>query len=608
MKAQKKIIIVLFITLFFIKCNIINAQNDDKYINIITKKTYYYDGGVLDVEIDTNYNFINLTISNNNGFSYTFLNKINGWSREISLNDADFGYYKIDAYNGENHYIKYITIINNDNWKNADFPISTIHKNIKYTFYQNGTLKAQTNKDTMFIDFMWIKTLSRGINTTKTFTYNNMNLRGSWINEDLNYMCNVTFIRVYEGLKMIIYIDTPNKIIFDYSFRDVKNILNGFRENDINFEYSDILKFFKDNCYVDKTHKKVYLILDKGVHEIDPILFLSGYETGDFSEWGGVYTGDGGVYSVQNSSIIHGYYSANFSDTSYSGVTASWKTISGVIKKANITCYFRFENEFPDEVAGYKEFEDNLIIRSVAHSVYKDVVSVGISYNSTHSDTRIHCYFNNSLNRNNENFIVELDTTYRFMVLLDIEKNYCVLYVDDTKIFNKTYEFGNSEIDYVYAGLRSTNKRLNDRFDVIVDSYNINTDEWVFTSQDYYIYFHVRSFEDIPIQNVNITLYDLNNYFLDYKISNDEGLCIFDNDYDTTTINYVAFNSVVGKYDNFNNTKNTHVNITKNLMPFIGLTRSQIIIPENEIRLANILLPILLIMVIVGLVIASRNN
>lgn len=563
---MKKTIFVLLTILLITSgfpVNPVKAQTEHiDWMDLKINQTYAFKNGWLNFTLSTSFEAVNISIIGEST-SFVFKNKVNGFTRSIQLTDQPSGLYKIVCSSGSTENTQYFTIVDNTDFKKAEFPLTARYKNIDYVLYGNGTLRATKAESRLNLNFVWLKKFAAQEATERTFMKNSDMMRSSFRNPETGYLCNVSFIKVYEGLKMIIFIDTPKPIKFDFDLDTGKSILSGFKQGEIIFDYSDLINTLKEYTTVYRKLNKVILEIPSGKTLIDPILFSSGFESGDFTGWTGTYTGDGGACYVQNSSVISGVYSSNFTDLSYSGTCAAYKTISGTEKKCNVSASIRFENGIPDEIFGIQEYLDFLTIRNVANSVYQDTVRIGIGYNSTTDNTRIYSFFNNSLDRKHESFTINKDQTYKFNLLLDINLDLCLLYIDGVMIFNKTYEFGDQEIDYVYVGIRAKNSNLNNRFSVIADDYTINNDAWIFPDVDKWIYFIVKDFKGYTIEGVNVTLFDNDiKTYIDSKITDSDGLAVFNNSLITDTYGYVLFENVVGQYSTVEITQNQDNNIT----------------------------------------------
>lgn len=551
---RTKMIMILFLAALFL-IPVVRGQSDEMILEL--DQDYAMKNGFLNFTLRTTFDAVNVTIRGQQG-EHAFLNKPDGFRREIDLTGYDSGYYELLCQSGSLTVTQWFTVVETGNLQETTFPLSAHFKGIDYVLFGNGTLRASLNGETVDLDFNWLKLLAKQEATEKSIVNNNMLVRASYSNPDTGYVCNVSFIKTYQGLKMLIYLDTPRQIVFDFDLDEAHSVLEGYKQGSIVFDYSDLL-VFKQIMSVDKKRNLVTLTIPKGQHTIDPTIFASGFESGSTSGWS-EYFGLGGVLTVINGSyVIDGSYSLNCTDKSGYGYANVYKSLGGNYKAVNQTFKMNIVTPLLYDAGTTVESLTFTLLRNVAHSLYYDIVRVRVFYNETAMKPVIQRMYNMTTWINTD-YEVQFNKTYRVSLLLNVTADNCIFLMDGTQVFNDTYEFGNPEIDYGYMGAREFVKNATRTHTIICDSYEINNDPWVFKSL---IYFHVRDFKDFAIEGVNVTLYDLDiGSYLDSQLTDSQGLAIFNHTYPTDQYGVCLFQNVVGKYETVTITANTNNNFT----------------------------------------------
>jgi hypothetical protein len=546
------------------------ADIDDYYIDIELESNYDFIGGWLNFTLYTNFNKVNITITNGVD-SYTFYNKQNGFERNIRLIDIDYGYYEIIGERPFFKVVKYFTVVNNMNLHKTVFPLNATHKNINYNLYSNGSLKAEINGNNFILDFGWLKDFAKKESTSKTVKNNNMMIVGSWINEETGYICNITFIKVYQGLKLLIYLDTPEVIFFDYDLKEGRDILAGYKKDSIVFDYRDLIKSFKKYMTINKRQNKIIIILPSGEYFLDPIIFADGFETGDSSQWDNTFTGNGGIATVMNINPLFDTFSFKGNDTDGTGwAYVEKQETASELTYVNITGYFRIQNCSFFDIGDYIDF---FYVRNIGDGIFRSMFYYSVDYNTTQNKPVISRYLNGTtLNEIDSNYVIEQLKIYNFMFLSNYTSDRHLFYMNNTLVFNDTGFYSldtNKNLyrhDYLRFGLTQSGKDAGETACIYVDNFEVNNNPWIFEA---YIYFRVYDFISNPLSDVNVTLYNLtSNIKLDSGITDINGLIVFNHVYPTDKYGCVIFENVIGKYANFSLRQNINNNITKYVMPY----------------------------------------
>lgn len=252
----------------------IGGKEGQEYIYIECSKAFATPDGWLNITTKSQFQLLNITISGLKEF--TFLNKPGNWTKNLNLEQYQInpGIYTLTASNGDLIGKTQFTVLNNKDWVQASFPFVRNHLGIEYTTYGNGTLIARYENDKLVLDFDWLVDLAKISATTKNIVQNDMNLKGTWYNQETGYKCIIDFAKTHLGLKQIIYLELPEPTQFTFTVRKAKQIKKGLESSGgkIHFDYTDLIDFFSEYTTIEEN--TVIVSLPAGIHWIDPTINL----------------------------------------------------------------------------------------------------------------------------------------------------------------------------------------------------------------------------------------------------------------------------------------------------------------------------------------------
>ena len=222
-------------------------------------------------------------------------------TRQFTVNqNYPYGEYEIKAIVGEQTVTTFLTVLDISDWQPATFPYQRSFKNIDYTFFSNGTLRAQQNSEILDIDLSTLRYLINLYDLDVTATFNDMNFR---INVQKEGIANINFVFsfVHTGCKFIVSGELDQAREFSFNIKNpskLKNLVDSVKQGNIIFDYSDLRKASHSFSYSDGV---LTLSLPK-TFSFDPVIFSDGFEGDPFNEW----TNSGGSPYVVTSPVHHG--------------------------------------------------------------------------------------------------------------------------------------------------------------------------------------------------------------------------------------------------------------------------------------------------------------
>ena len=315
-------LLILQVFLFLIPLPYVKAQtNNNTFVKISTDKTYICQGGNFNINLLTNISAAVIQIYFPNGTIYQVYSQSANSSQNISFSpNAAYGTYLISATALNNIAQTHIDVLDTTWITNNLSPMTNytkIWKNIQYTFYYNGTVKALdlSTQQSLTIDLYTLRALATTV-TPAYYSSTSFKLHISGGNTTID----ATFAFVYGGCEFIVNgtLNQAGNFVFNYPTGLQQNS-NAVSSGDLTFSYQDLSQ---TNQVFTANNTALTLSLSS-TFSFDPIIFSSGFETNDFSAW----TGTSGSAVTTTSSYAHtGSYSAHIGDTSsymYKSVTPS---------------------------------------------------------------------------------------------------------------------------------------------------------------------------------------------------------------------------------------------------------------------------------------------
>jgi len=282
------------------------AQEED-FIRIYLDQTIGLRGEKLDLSVYHSYIGFNLKIYDPDNF--LIHNKDYSGNRNLSLpidDLATYGFYRIVATIPTLNTVRWFTVLDITNWKSVDFPYQVSHKGLDYIFENNYTIQVGE----LTINLRALKLMADRFNLDVTVLNNSMNFLVRFRKNTL-FQLDILFSFIYEGCKITINGTQDKARLFTFKFtgQNLRKTLNAIRKGNVVFDYSDIKEAFS----YDPTAQTLTFYLPKSFL-IDPYIFESGFETGDFSEWDGT----SGSPLISSDIVHHGTYAMKF-ETGTSG-------------------------------------------------------------------------------------------------------------------------------------------------------------------------------------------------------------------------------------------------------------------------------------------------
>lgn len=218
------------------------------------------------------------------------------------------GFYRVKANCSESTATTIITLVDTKGYSSTSFPFSRSHKGVTYTIKAKG-FTAVSSTGSISVQYPSLP-ISFQVNAFQ----NNMSLVERLVNTALGIHIDLSYLFIYNGLKILINGSIPEPTTYSFSFespRQLKQKLDSLRDGFLIFDWSDMRKATQQFNYNHETGKLTVNIPQK--FRIDPYVFEDGFESGDFAAW----TGTSGSPEVAGNVVHHGSYSAEFNATEY---------------------------------------------------------------------------------------------------------------------------------------------------------------------------------------------------------------------------------------------------------------------------------------------------
>lgn len=316
MDKKKEILIILFLSILlfqsltFVSVSVQGSEQSSG-VTLVPRKVWYLVGQTLHVDIKAvaskSYS-IQIILPNGNLYNtYPFLTDSNGYydfSLSIPLL-APIGKYTITC----GGTATWITIVDTKGLVEVPYPTSKDWRGLTYTI-KPLEITVTNNHNELSFDFPWFKSLSPQVTVYQNGQIVKVSAIGSNWKADLNYLF------IHNGVKIILNGTVPVDVFFTWKISTVKNFLyelDSMMAGDIVFDWKDI-RSSGISVSIDKQANTLQFTILKGNFWIDPQIFSSGFESGDFSEWTGTATSSGSA-EIISTGAHHGTYRANFTIT-----------------------------------------------------------------------------------------------------------------------------------------------------------------------------------------------------------------------------------------------------------------------------------------------------
>lgn len=231
-------------------------------------------------------------------------------TRQFTVSDAyPYGEYEIKAKAGDSVTTTFLSVVNVGGWLPTTFPYQRNHKGVDYTFFANGSIKADNGNDVMFVDLSTLRTLVNLYNLEVEAYYNSMNFRVNFRKAGIANI-NFVFTFIHTGCKFVVEGELDQARDFEFNVahpEKLRSLVDGVKQGSLVFDYSDLRRASHAFSYSDG----VLTLSLPQTFSFDPTLFEDGFEDGTFDAFGAT----SGTPTVTTDYAHHGVYSAYFTGT-----------------------------------------------------------------------------------------------------------------------------------------------------------------------------------------------------------------------------------------------------------------------------------------------------
>lgn len=228
-------------------------------------------------------------------------------TRQFTVTSAyPYGTYTIKAVAGETVVSTWLSVVDVTGWQQTGFPYERSHNGLDYTFFANGTIKAENQQDIMLIDLSTLRTLVNLYDLDVTATYNSMNFR---VNFQKAGILNVNFVFsfIHTGCKFVVEGELDQARDFSFNIQNpsrLKKLVDSVKQGNLIFDYSDLRKA----AHVFSYSNGILTLSLPQQFSFDPVIFSDGFEGNPFNEW----SSTSGTPTVVTSPVHHGVNATEF--------------------------------------------------------------------------------------------------------------------------------------------------------------------------------------------------------------------------------------------------------------------------------------------------------
>jgi len=343
LKKLLSILLLFLVTLPLANLSPVKAQHQ-YYVNISRLEDYYIKGDSLNIQVTTNASNYLLQIYLPNSKLWLSQSYPANTTQTFTIpSNAPYGTYTVKAIAGNSTATTWFTILDVSDWKPTVFPYSRKHKNVEYTFYSNGTFRAEGSNGNFTLNFGSLVKLAKTHGLTVSATYNSMNFRARFYKAGTDIDINMVFSFIWKGCKFIVHgtIDREREFSFNLSRYkgELKSFVDCVRSGNLVFDWSDLRKA-KHKFEYDK-ETKVLTVSVPTSFNLDPYIFEDGFESGDFSAWDGTGTSSADSEITVQSNVVHtGSYAANATRVPYDQNSLAYKHFTSTYYSLYARGYF----------------------------------------------------------------------------------------------------------------------------------------------------------------------------------------------------------------------------------------------------------------------------
>ena len=233
--------------------------------------------------------------------------------------NAAYGMYTVRSVVAGQVSETWLSVLDVSGWQTAGFPYVRSWKNVAYTFYANGTIKADQGTDTLEVDLSTLRGLVQEFNLDVAAYSNSMNFRVRF--SKALVAVDLTFSFIHTGLKFTINGSTGQPRVFSFNVKEpakLKAMFDMVRSGNLVFDYGDLRRAAQAFSY----ESGVLMVNIPANFMIDPTIFSDGFESGDFTAW----TSITGSPEVVTTYAHHGTYSEKINNATAEYATKTFGT------------------------------------------------------------------------------------------------------------------------------------------------------------------------------------------------------------------------------------------------------------------------------------------
>jgi len=305
-------------------------EADEVQLSVSVDEVYVLRGGSFHVDVSSNYSSVGVEVYAPSGSLYTSWIQAANTSRLVNVPaGAPYGTYMVKALVEGESVEAYVSVLDVTGWSSVSFPYTrSDHLNVDYTFFANGTIKAQqlSTGDVLEIDLSML----RNLNGEFAAYANSMCFRVRFTKAPV-VVVDLTFAFVHTGCKFIVNgtLDQPRDFTFHVANpQKLKGVIDGFKQGSLVFDWSDLCKVQHAFSY-DRVGGLLSLSLPQ-TFSFDPTIFSDGFESGDLSGWSSSDYSSGETVAASEEQAHHGDWSGKFTSNGGGGTEYARVTQSGL--------------------------------------------------------------------------------------------------------------------------------------------------------------------------------------------------------------------------------------------------------------------------------------
>lgn len=287
-----------------------NAAEGDYWIDLsLSPESYVLRGQVLSITVNGNFSTCTVEFWYEGQFFADYTHTANT-TRDFTIQpNYPYGTYTIKAIVGETVTSTWITVLKVDGWQQATFPYQRSHNGVDYTFFVNGTIKAENNEDELVLDLSMLRSLVNLYDLDVTATYNEMNFRVNFQKEGIANI-NFVFSFIHTGCKFIVDGELDQAREFSFNIKNpsrLKKLVDGVKQGSLVFDFSDLRKA----AYVFSYNNGILTLSLPQTFSFDPTIFSDGFENG-YNNWDSTTESGSATLDINQTIVQSGVNSSKY--------------------------------------------------------------------------------------------------------------------------------------------------------------------------------------------------------------------------------------------------------------------------------------------------------